>query len=41
MTQSFASIQTGCWIDLEGVPAEDREIARRIKREIDEWRRDR
>jgi hypothetical protein len=28
-------------LDLEGVPAVDREIARRIKREIDEWRRNR
>jgi hypothetical protein len=28
-------------LDLEGVPAVDRELARRIKRELDEWRRDR
>lgn len=26
-------------LDLEGVPQEDREIARRLKREIDNWRR--
>ena len=28
-------------LDLEGVPQEDRDLARRLKREIDDWRRGR